>query len=360
MNHPMLEGVKIKNFAIVEDIHVEFGRGLNVITGETGAGKSIIIESLGLALGERADKSMIRAGEESCGIEAVFKLPDSSEIDNILEEIGIEPCDNGTLIIRRIINVSGQGKILINDSPATVNVLKKIGELLVDFHGPHDHQSLLNSQFQVDLIDSFGHLWKIRADYEELYSKMRELEAALVKIEENADDVPRRIEMYKFQIDELEKAQLTESDEEDLEKEHKVTANSARILELAEHMRTELTEDENAIYSKLVRIKSLLDEFIKYLPEKKDMAESLENIIVQVQDISDDITRTVSAIEHDQARLQWLEDRMALIHRLKRKYGSTVKEMLAFMDDARQKLAELLSRNEKIEKCTGEDADLTI
>ncbi|MBT7069140.1 MAG: AAA family ATPase, partial [Verrucomicrobia bacterium] len=172
----MLQTLRVKNLAIVENIRVDFADGLNVITGETGAGKSVVVGALGLILGERADKSLIRSGEERCGVEAFFQLADSGEVDTLLEDLGLDPCEDGVLVIRRLVAATGSGKILINDAPATVQALKRLGTLLVDMHGPHDHQSLLSPAFQLDLLDAYGHLWPARAAYEKLYAAMRELE----------------------------------------------------------------------------------------------------------------------------------------------------------------------------------------
>ena len=170
----MLQTLRVRNLALVEDITVEFKPGLNVITGETGAGKSVIIGALGLLLGERADKSLIRAGADQCLAEAVFQLGDSQAVDAILDEVGLPPCEGGQLFIRRTLLATGTGKNFINDSSTTSQVLKRLGEHLVDMHGPYDHQSLLNTDFQLDILDAFGHLRAARALYETAYSAYRD------------------------------------------------------------------------------------------------------------------------------------------------------------------------------------------
>lgn len=155
----MLRSLRVKNLALVEEVTVEFQPGLNVITGETGAGKSVLVGALGLLLGDRADRALVRSGAEQCQVEATFQLADPGPVDQRLDESGLAPCEDGQLIIRRTVSAAGTGRNWVNDQPATVQLLKALGDRLVDMHGPYDHQSLLNPGFQLDLLDSFGHLW---------------------------------------------------------------------------------------------------------------------------------------------------------------------------------------------------------
>ncbi|MBI9021133.1 MAG: AAA family ATPase, partial [Verrucomicrobia bacterium] len=164
MRGNMLSRLNIRNLALVDSVSIEFRRGLNVITGETGAGKSLLIGALRLLLGDRADKSMIRTGETTCGIDAIFELADPSDVNAVLEEYGLPPCDEGQLVIRRTITESSS-KNLVNDSPVTLPVLKALGNVLVDMHGPYDHQSLLRTDAQLDILDAFGQLEADRAAY---------------------------------------------------------------------------------------------------------------------------------------------------------------------------------------------------
>ena len=175
MMRGMLSRLNIRNLALVDSVSVSFQNGLNVITGETGAGKSLLIGALRLLLGERADKSMIRTGESSCGIEAIFELSDPSDVNAALEAVGLPPCEHGLLIIRRTITESSS-KNLVNDSPVTLPVLKALGDVLVDMHGPYDHPSLLKSEAQMDILDAFGHLGEERAAYQEKYKNFQALE----------------------------------------------------------------------------------------------------------------------------------------------------------------------------------------
>jgi len=344
----MLETLRVKNLAIVENVRVEFGKGLNVITGETGAGKSILVGALGLVLGDRADRGMIRAGEEKCGVEASFQLPDPESVNAVLDNLGLQPCEDGTLLIRRIIASTGSGKILVNDGAATVQALKQIGDLLVDMHGPHDHQSLLSEEFQLDILDSFGHLWKERDKYAKAYRSMIELQARRHALDGDDQDVAQRIDMLSFQVKEIEDAELGDTDEDELQKEHTTVANAQRILELADGAVTALTGDESSAFNGLTAARTSLGELADLFEEGEEWRDEAESLVIQAQELSSSITRAAGGIEGDPARLQWIEDRVAAIHKLKRKYGETVAEILAFRDQAKQKLGDLQSRGEKI------------
>ena len=344
----MLQTLRVKNLAIVENIRVDFADGLNVITGETGAGKSVFVGALNLILGERADKSLIRSGEDRCGVEATFQLADSDEVDALLEELGLEPCEDGALLIRRIIAASGSGKILVNDAPATAQALKRLGNLLVDMHGPHDHQSLLSPAFQLDLLDAYGHLWPARAAYEKLYAAMRELETRRAELDGDDTDTAAQIDLLSYQVKEIEDAELENTSEEELEQEHATVANAQRIIELANGTNQALIEGEGNAFDAMAVVQRLLGELNGILPEGEEWQEEAQSIAVQIQELSSTITSHVQDIDGDPGRLQWLDDRMTLLHKLKRKYGGTVDEILTFLQTAQQRLSDLEMRGERL------------
>ncbi|HEY5621800.1 MAG TPA: AAA family ATPase, partial [Pontiella sp.] len=183
----MLRTLKIRNLALVDDVQVGFNNGLNVITGETGAGKSLVIGALRLLLGERADKSMIRTGQTSCSVHAEFGLADSSAVDAVLTELGLDPCDGGLLIIRRTITESSN-KTFLNDEPVTLQALKRLGEVLVDMHGPYDHQSLLDQGVQLEILDAFGQLEMTRSAYQTEYRKYRDIQHRIDALNSGNDE----------------------------------------------------------------------------------------------------------------------------------------------------------------------------
>ncbi len=344
----MLQMLRIKNLAIVENIQVEFGQGLNVITGETGAGKSILAAALGLLLGERANRTMIRTGEAKCGVEAEFQLPDPSAVDTILDDLGLPLCEEGQLIIRRIVAASGSGKIAVNDSPTTLQALRKIGDVLVDLHGPHDHQSLLSVNFQMDLLDSFGHLWTIRAAYEELYAKMGELDAQRKELEGDDQQVAQQIDMLSFQVKEIEEAQLESEQEEELVQRHAMASNSQRILELTSAVQDALTENDVSAFNAMGKTQQALSELADIFKDAGSWREEAKSIAVQIQELSSTISQQCSCLDSDPEQLQLLDDRITLLHKLKRKYGTSIEEILSFLADARERLNGLETRGERI------------
>ncbi|MFW5871097.1 MAG: DNA repair protein RecN [Verrucomicrobiota bacterium] len=345
----MLVTLKVKNFAIVDNIKVDLSAGLNVITGETGAGKSILAGALGLVLGERADKSMIRSGENRCGVEAVFSLADSSEVDGILEDLGLDPCEEGNLVIRRIVAGEGSGRNLLNDSPVTVQTLKRIGDLLVDMHGPHDHQSLLTRENQIDLLDSYGHLWEYRTAYEDSYNRMQQLSGRIAELDCDEEQVAEQINFLLFQAKEIEDADLSEEDE-NLDEEHSVAANANRIIELANTINEALAESENSAFQAMVTAQNALTELSGLTEQAEQWRGEAESINIQLRELADSVAGFAQSIETDNDRLQWLEDRMALLQKLNRKYGRSIESIKEHLAKVKEQIEDLSTRNEQIER----------
>lgn len=347
----MLQTLRVRNLALVEDITVDFQPGLNVITGETGAGKSVIIGALGLLLGERADKTLIRTGADQCLAEAVFQLSDSGSVDAILDDVGLPPCEGGQLLVRRTLLTNGTGKNFINDSSTTIQVLKRVGEHLVDMHGPYDHQSLLSTDFQLDILDAFGHLWDAREAYEKLYADLRGLQLQRKELEgANEQDVARQLELLSFQVKEIEDGAPVEGEDESLAREQIQVANAQRILELAGGIQSALVEGENSAFNGMAFAQKGLGELSGLIEAATGWKEEARSITVQIKDLAETVEHTVRNIEGDPARLQWLEDRMALYHRLKRKYGATVREIIEHGEEAKSRLRDLESRGERLEE----------
>ena len=336
----MLQSLRIRNIAIVEDVAVEFGGGLNVITGETGAGKSVIVGALNLILGDRADKALLRAGADQCAVEAVFT--DSPR--DLLGELGIEA--GNELIVRRQFNANGTGKVFINDSPATVQSLKRVGDLLVDMHGPHDHQSLLSREFQLDLLDAFGGHDKSRRVYSDAYQRGQQLQSDRAALAEDGRDPAQEIEFLGFQVREIEEAKLAELNEAELLAEHTRVANAQRILELADGLHAALADSETSAFAALAAAQKQLADLAGIIPEAKPWRDDAAALAVQLQKLDRTVTNFAQRIDADPARLRELEDRLAQIHRLKRKYGGSVAEALAVLARAQERLNFLQTRGE--------------
>ena len=343
----MLSRLSIRNLALVDSLSIEFASGLNVITGETGAGKSLLIGALRLLLGERADKSMIRTGETSCGIEACFELADPAAANAVLEELGMEPCEDGLLIIRRTIT-ENSSKNRVNDSPITLNGLRALGDVLVDMHGPYDHQSLLKTEAQMDILDAFGGLELERAEYLKIYKKFQSLENRHRELA-NVDNsgLEEQIDLLAWRIKEIEDAKISEEDEADVLQEHEQIANAQNILELAQQAADGLTEAEYSAFEGLSAARQACVRLEKYIPEAAEWAEELEGALRTAQEISALVQNTVSDISAGPDRMQFLDERVALYRSLKRKYAPSVPEILEKLDEWKERLNDLQSLDEQ-------------
>ena len=343
----MISLLRIKNLALADNTAVELGPGLNVITGETGAGKSMLIGALSLLLGNRADKGMIRTGEEACGAEAVFTLKDTDALNEELVECGVEPCEGGELILRRVVRAEGAGQHWVNGSPVTLQVLKRIGDLLVDIHGPHDHQSLLIPESQLDILDSYGHLWKERGAYESLFDRLRAVERKLDELNGDEKELAEQMDSLSYRVKEIGDAELREDEEDALQQEHILLGNAERIQELGGDVTGRLIEQDPSAFDLLTSARQSLGHLESLTPDGKNWLAELDAIIRQTQALSLDMNRVLSGIEHNPERLAWLDERLTLYQRLKRKYGPTVAEVLETLRTARERLERLETRGEQ-------------
>lgn len=343
----MLVTLRVKNLALVENVRLDFEPGLTVITGETGAGKSILIGALHLLLGDRADKKYIRAGADACGAEAVFKLAQPKAMNEFLDGLGVAPCEDGQLIIRRIVKATGGGQNLINDSPVTLQGLKQVGEQLVDMHGPYDHQSLLSAAFQLDVLDAYGHLEDARAAYHAVYQELAALELERADLQGGDQDVAGQIDLLAFRVKEIEDLAPVEGEDEAVAREHMTVSHAQRILELGDGVRKALQEGESSAFDALAAAQIQLDELARLMPEAEEWKIEARALAVQLQSLSSTVTSTLDRVEADPARLQWLEQRLAAYQKLKRKYG-TVADVLAVLAENKERLRKLMTRGERL------------
>ena len=343
----MLVTLRVKNLALVENVRLDFEPGLNVITGETGAGKSILIGALHLLLGDRADKKYIRAGADACGAEAVFKLAQPKAMNELLDGLGVAPCEDGQLILRRIVKAAGGGQNLINDSPVTLQGLKQVGEQLVDMHGPYDHQSLLSPAFQLDVLDAYGHLEEARAHYQAVYQELTALEAERADLQGGDQDVAGQIDLLAFRVKEIEDLAPVEGEDEAVAREHMTVSHAQRILELGDGVRKALQEGESSAFDALAAAQVQLEELARLMPEAEEWKIEARSLAVQLQSLSSTVTSTLDRVEADPARLQWLEQRLAAYQKLKRKYG-TVADVLAVLAENKERLRKLMTRGERL------------
>jgi DNA repair protein RecN (Recombination protein N) len=345
--------LRIKNLALVEDLQWQLAPGFVAITGETGAGKSIIIGALQLLLGERTDKSLIRTGAEVCTVEAVFEGGDLKKLDTLLSDSGVEAGD-GELIVKRSFSTTGTNRQFINGSPTTLGVLKNLGDELVDLHGPHDHQSLLSPDRQLGLLDAYAHAGETLREFEQSYRKLQGLRAehAALNIAETARE--QEVDLLRHQIKEITSAKLSSSEEEEISARYKLAANSKRLLELAGAITRRLSEAEDAILPQLTETQRLLRDLEKIDPSKAALAEAHAGAVVELSEVSRSLGQYAEDLDLDPAQLAALEERVTLFETLKRKYGGSIAEVIAFGERAAERMRKIEGRDEELERLAKE------
>jgi len=343
----MLRTLRLRNFALAEDVGVEFEPGFNVVTGETGAGKSLLVGALALLLGERADKDLVRSGAEACTVEAVFEPPEAVGVARRLEDLGLPPCENGRLIVRRVIRGGGGGQSWINDSPTTATALRRIGESLVDLHGPHDQQSLFRPEAQMDVLDAFGRLEGWRAAYAEAHQRVRDLEARRAELSADVGDLAGEIERMEERVREIETADPKEGEEEEVRREHERVGHAQRILELADGIARALTEAEDSAFARMASTHRAWEELVRLMPEAAEGRAEVARMSESLRDVGLALARAVEGLDADPARLEWLDRRLAVYAALRRKYGATVADILGAAEAARRRLLDLRTRGEQ-------------
>ena len=344
----MLTTLRVKNLALVERVSVEFRPGLNVITGETGTGKSILIGALSLLLGDRAEKRLIRSGADACGAEAVFQLADAAGVDALLEAAGLEPCDQGQLILRRVVKAEGASQVLINDQPATLQLLKQLGERLLDMHGPHDHQSLLNPAFQLDLLDAYGQLRETRAAYEAAFADWRSLVNRLDALASEVGDLDAEKDRLAYRVQELAAAAPVEGEDEQVAQEQRLLGQTQRVQELCSGAVEALVDGEASAFNALVGVQKNFEELSRLDPAAQDWLAQVRGMAAQLQELQGGLHGLAERLEHDPQRLAWLDERLAVYQRLRRKYAPTVPEMLKILEQSRARLHDLQTRDAQI------------
>ena len=315
----MLDFLKVRNLAIVENAQVTFAPGLNIITGETGSGKSVLIGALSLVLGERADHGAVRSGARELAVEAAFSLADHAAVDAILDEAGLPPCEEGRLLVRRVVSAAGTGKCWVNDSPTTVATLRRVGERLIDMHGPYDHQSLLMPHFQLELLDAFGRTGRERDAYSRLFAAHADLVAEKEELLRDAGSaIDEEIDRLSFIVGEIDEANLTEDDGDSLVERHKEACGAQEILEVGGALVAGLTEGEDSAFDRLVAIQHQLGELARLLPEAAEWKGEAENAAIALQELSRTISDRLMRVDSDPETLAALEGRMELVQRLRR------------------------------------------
>ncbi len=347
----MLQQLYIKNVALINEALIEFDKGLNILSGETGAGKSIVIGSLAFVLGARATKDFIKKGEDYAMVEALLILK-SENIKNEIRELGVDIDEDSCVLIARTFNKSGRNTCKVNGRPATLGMIKEICEKLIDIHGQHEHQSLLNPSKHILLLDRFceNDLLEPKKNLTDLIKEYRSI---LKKISDLSMGKDREdlIDFFNYQITEIEKASLSENEENNLLEERKILSEAEKLKTLYSKTISILynSEDLSAMDNIGVALNNL-QAIISIDKEKEHLYDDLQDIYAKLEDIVRDLKKYDDIIEYNDDRLNEIENRLDLIQKLKRKYGSSIKDILSFKDQTKEKLDNLINSEEKILK----------
>ena len=334
----MLARLHVINYALIDDVEIEFGSGLNIITGETGAGKSILIGALGLVLGVRASPDVVRTGESRCTVEAIFRLPAKHPCLAVLNEMGIEAAD-GELILRREVYSEGRSRCFAGGLAIPVRSLHAIGQALVDLHGQHEHQSLLDDERHVDFLDGFGGLTDPCSRAASGHAALTGLRQELGRKQAESQRLRERRELLEFQINEIASAEPEPKEDENLEQEQSVLVNAERLADTAAQLESILYQDEDAIVDRLSAAGRLLEDAVRMDGTLRPRLEELEAQRYAVEELSRFFTEYGQSVEHNPGRLQEIADRLELLGTLKKKYGGNLEAVIAYRDRADDELA---------------------
>lgn len=336
----MLEKLHIKNFALITELEVKFKAGLNVLTGETGAGKSIIFDAINFVLGEKADKEQIKSGTDAAEVWAVFSV-DNDFVKERLADKGVQPDDEGCVLLERSFGTDGKSNCKINGKTATVGMLKEISEYLVDIHGQYDHQSLLKNDSQLVLLDRLcGD--DVKENLKKIKDRFKGFKETLKMLEDlNGDDADReaKIDLYKFQINEIKMANLRPGEEEELNEKREVMANGVKLKKFSDEALDVLyRSDSNSASDKIAQALDAVSSITRVDAAQAPIEESLESIAAQLEGVIEKLRHYSDSIDTDPRDLDEIEIRLQLIYDMKKKYGSTIEEINAFVDKAEEKL----------------------
>jgi DNA repair protein RecN (Recombination protein N) len=354
----MLVLLKIRNLALVDELVWELGPGLTGVTGETGAGKSVIVGALKLVLGERADKSMIRTGEETCTVEAVFEPADPAAVRSMLEEGGLEMAADGQIILRRQIGQSANRQF-VNDSPVTLALLKRIGARLVDLHGPHEHQSLLSTDRQLAMLDAYAGAEAALERYRGVYREWRQTSVRLAELREAGEANAQEIELLRHQLAEIDAAALTADDDRELEDRWRRASNAARLAETAAAAAA-VMGDENGVLDRLAELQRLARDLEKIDPSVGSRLASIESAVLELRELETGLADYVTDLDIDPAAAAALESRVNLVESLKRKYGPTLDDILARREAVAARLDTIENREDHLALLEGSLASLRV
>lgn len=354
----MLQSLHVHNFALLEDAHAEFTPGFNVFTGETGAGKSILIDAFGMVLGGRASVDYVRSGTEGLWVQAVFDIANQEDIKNILREQGIEAEDD--LFLKRQISVAGKSRALVNGVQVPLAVLKQIGTALVDIHGQHENQALLKPEAARLVTDAFGgaSLLAALAAYKKEYALYEEAQTKLAQLQQDNAKQDLLMDRYAWEINEITKASLVVGEEEGLEAEARLLQNGERIIKSVNAAYEQLDE-EDAVLSRLARVRDDLVYAARYDERLATFAEAVDSAWINLDDCRSELADYLSRSDFNEERATEVQQRLDTIYRLQKKYGGSTEAVLAYLEATQEKLEQLQDIAAALEKAQRELAQAT-
>lgn len=341
----MLKQITIRNYALIDEMSVVFGPGLNILTGETGAGKSIILGAIGLILGERARTDIIRQGASSAVVEALFEVPEEMVRE---AAAGADGPDSGCLLLRREVSDTGRSRCFVNDSPVTLNQLTALGDVLVDLHGQHEHQALLRPERHLDYLDNSGVDGALIRAVRDAYHAVRQLQEKWTDLTGREQRLKDQRELLEFQSGEIRLADPKPGEEENLTREEAVLRSAERIARTVGTVRDALYEGEGSVQERLSAVRALLGELGPVDPAFQGWADEIDSTAIQVQDILRRVTAATDRIEDNPGRLEEIRERLALFGRLKKKYGGSMEAVAERLSRAEEDLARMESLKDEI------------
>jgi len=344
----MLKELYIKNYALIRELTVSFSRNLTILSGETGAGKSIIIGALGLILGEKAKTSLIRSGSDSCTVEGRLGVEKGHEVFGTLREKGIESQDGEEIVIRRTITTEGVSKSYINGLQVSVKDLKEVTGILIDIHGQHEHQSLLVVKNQLLLLDRYGALGDLVQKYRESFTRVEQLKGAIEQQTMDKRERERRIDILQHSISEIEGASLSEKEDHDLEEEYRVLKNYEKLVSSINGAYELLSADERSAISITDEALGELEKVRDLAGEVGDLARELETTRDVIGDVASSLKAFVDGIDYETGRIDLIQSRIELIKSLKKKYGETIEEIKEYGERCAEELADLQNNEDTV------------
>lgn len=323
----MIKSLFIKNYALIEELSVEFSNGLVIITGETGAGKSIIIDALGLIIGGRASAEVIRAGSDKAVVEGVFAVAGNKKVRALLKENELDVTDD--MIIRRELSAKGQSRCFVNDTPITIGLQKQIGELLVDLHGQHEHQSLLRHEMHIEMLDEFGGLTGLVEEYQSAYSRLVDAAHELEEMRTQEERLREKLEFYQFQMQEIDAIAPQAGEEEQLGAELKILENAEVLYTATGKIYEMLYEGEQSIHDMLVLVRNQIHDLSEIDRQFEPGAKESDSVVTIISELAKFTQSYNAKIEFNPERLEAIRQRLGKLALLKRKYGGSVESMLA-------------------------------